>query len=45
MWTLLVRPGMEHAAEVWWIGGSSACKKLESAQMKMGKRLLEGAIQ
>ena len=31
---------MEHAAQVWWSGGHSACKKLESAQMKVCKKLL-----
>ena len=31
---------MEYAAEVWWSGGYSACRKLESAQMKVGRRLL-----
>ena len=31
---------MEHAAEVWWSGGRSVCKKLESAQMRVGKRFL-----
>ena len=31
---------MECAAEVWWIGGCSACRKLESSQMKMNRRLL-----
>ena len=30
---------MEHA--VWWSGGCSACRKLESAQMRVGRRLLE----
>ncbi len=40
MWELLARPSMEYAAEVWWTGGHSACRKLESSQMKMGRRLL-----
>ena len=31
---------VEHAAEVWWPGGPSACWKLESAQMRVGRRLL-----
>ena len=31
---------MEYAAEVWWTGGRSTCRKLESSQMKMGRRLL-----
>ena len=37
---LLVRPSTNYAAEVWWTGGCSACRKLESAQMRVGKRLL-----
>ena len=37
---LLARPSMEYATEVRWAGGHSACKKLESSQMKMGRRLL-----
>ena len=40
VWVLLARPSMEYAAEVWWSGGYSACRKLESSQMKMGRRLL-----
>ena len=36
---------MEHAAEVWWSGGHSAYKKVESAQMRVDKRLLGQAIQ
>ena len=40
VWELLVRPCMEYAVEVWWTGGRSACRKLQSAQMKMGRRLL-----
>ena len=31
---------MKYADEVWWTGGRSACRKLESSQMKMGKRML-----
>ena len=34
---------MEYAAEVWWTGGSSACRKLESSQMKIGRRLLRAS--
>ena len=40
VWELLARPSMEYAAEVWWTGGQSACRKLELSQMKMGRRLL-----
>ena len=36
---------MEHAAEVCWTGGCSACRNLESSQTKMGRRLLGQAIQ
>ena len=39
-WELLARPSMEYAAEVWWTGVHSACKKLESAQMTVGRRLM-----
>ena len=42
VWELVARPRMEYAAEVWWVGGHSASRKLESAQMKMGKSLLGG---
>ena len=31
---------MEYAAEVWWTGGCSACRKLELSQMKMGRKSL-----
>ena len=31
---------MKHAVEVWWLGEHSACRKLESAQMRVGRRLL-----
>ena len=40
VWELLVRPSIEYAAEAWWIVGRSACRKLKSSQMKMGRRLL-----
>ena len=46
VWELMGRPCVEHAAEVWWSGGHSACRKLESAHMRVGRRLLGGqAIQ
>ena len=32
-----------YAAEMWWTGGRSALRKLESSQMKMGRRLLEAS--
>ena len=37
---LLARPSMEYAAEVWWAGGCTACRKLESGQMGEGRILL-----
>ncbi len=40
VWVLLARLSMEYAAEVWLTRGHSACGKLESAQTKMGRRLL-----
>ena len=36
----LERPSMEYAAEVWSTGGRTACRKLESSHIKMGRRLL-----
>ena len=33
VWKLLARPCMEYAAKVWWTGGQSACRKLESSPM------------
>ena len=40
VWELIGRLSVEHAAEVWWSGGRSACRKLESAQMRVDRRLL-----
>ena len=40
VWELIGRPSVEHAAEVWWSGGHSMCRKMESAQMRVGRRLL-----
>ena len=40
MWELIGRQSVEHAAEVWWSGVCSACRNLESAQMRVGRRLL-----
>ena len=34
---------MEHAAEVWWSGGRSECRKLEWTQMRVGRRLLRAS--
>ena len=45
VWELLAEPSMEYAAEVWWSGGRSTCRKLELTQMKMGKILLGQAIE
>ncbi len=33
VWEFLARPCMEYAAKVWWTGGHSACRKLESSPM------------
>ena len=43
MWELLARTSMDYAAEVWWTGGHSACRKLESSQIKIGRRLLRAS--
>ena len=43
VWELLARPSIDYAAELWCTGGYGACRKLESAQMKMGKRLLKAS--
>ena len=40
VWELLARPGLEHAAEIWWPGGKAANKKLEAVQDEVGRRLL-----
>ena len=40
VWELLARPGLEHAAEVWWPGGKTVNRKLEAVQERMGRRLL-----
>ena len=40
VWELLVRPSLEHAAEIWWPGRKIANRNLEAVQEKVGKRLL-----
>ena len=40
LWDLVARPGLEHAAEVWWPGGKTAGKRLEAVQDRLGRRLL-----
>ena len=45
VWELVARPSMEYGAEVWWTGAHCACRKLESFQMKMGRRCWGKAIQ
>ena len=45
VWELLAKPSVEYAMEVWWTGGRYICRKLESSQMKMSRRLLGHAIQ
>ena len=39
VWEIIGRQSVEHAAEVWWSGGHSICKKLESAQMRVGQAI------
>ena len=39
-WELIGRPSVEHAAEVWWSGGCSAYRKLESTLRRVGRRLV-----
>ena len=43
MWELLARPSFEHAASVWWTGGSLANKKLEAVQERIGRKLLRAS--
>ena len=31
---------MEHAAEMWWAGECTVCRKLKSAQIRVSRRLL-----
>ena len=45
VWELIGRPSVEHAAEVWWSVGPSAYRKLELAQMRVGRRFCGQAIQ
>lgn len=33
MWELLARPSLEHAVEVWWLGGKVPKKKLKSVEV------------
>ena len=40
---LIGRMSMEYAAEVWWSGGRCVWMKLELAQMRVGRRLLEAS--
>ena len=40
VWELLARPGLEHAAEVWWPGGKAVNRRLEAVQERIGRRLL-----
>ena len=40
VWELIGRLSVEHAAEVCWSGGRSACRKLEVAQVRVGRRFL-----
>ena len=36
VWELMGRPSAEHAAEVWWPRGRSACRKLGSGTDESG---------
>ena len=40
VWERIGRQSVKHAAEVWLSGGHSACRKLESAQMRLDRSLL-----
>ena len=40
VWEHIGRLSVEHAVEVWWSGWHSAYRKLESAQIRVGRRLL-----
>ena len=40
VWDLIMSPNEEYAAEVWWSGGRSVCRKLKLAQMRVTRRLL-----
>ncbi len=40
VWELLGRLGVEHAVEIWWPGGKTANKKMETVQERIGRRLL-----
>ena len=31
---------MEYVVEVWWTRGPSACRKLESAQIRVGQEII-----
>ncbi len=42
---LLGRPGVEHAAKIWWPGGKTANKKVEAVQERIGRRLLGASRQ
>ena len=35
VWELIGRQSVKYAAEVWWSGGLSTCRRLESAQMRV----------
>ena len=37
---LIGRPSVEDVAVVWWLCRANSCRKLELAQMRMGRRLL-----
>ena len=37
VWEQLARPSLEHATEVRLTGGQTACRKLESVQVRVGE--------
>ena len=39
VWEFMGRLSVEHAAEVWWSGGRSVSRKLESAQMRVDRMI------
>ena len=39
-WESIRKPCVKHAIEVWWSVGHSAGRKLESAQLRVGRKML-----
>ena len=38
-----VKPGLEHAAEVWWTGGQAGSRKPKTAQLRLRRILLRAS--